>query len=68
LKPHGLHNEVLLENKTQGNALMLVLMKERQEVTCVGGHPGVYIKRLPAGRWWCMPLIPALGKQRQVNF
>jgi hypothetical protein len=21
-----------------------------------------------AGRWWCMPLIPALGRQRQVDF
>jgi hypothetical protein len=21
-----------------------------------------------AGEWWCMPLIPALGRQRQVNF
>jgi hypothetical protein len=20
-----------------------------------------------AGRWWCMPLIPALGRQRQVD-
>jgi hypothetical protein len=21
-----------------------------------------------AGQWWCMPLIPALGRQRQANF
>jgi hypothetical protein len=21
-----------------------------------------------AGRWWCTPLIPALGRQRQVDF
>jgi hypothetical protein len=21
-----------------------------------------------AGRWWCMPLIPALGRQRQADF
>jgi hypothetical protein len=20
------------------------------------------------GQWWCMPLIPALGRQRQVDF
>jgi hypothetical protein len=20
------------------------------------------------GAWWCMPLIPALGKQRQADF
>ena len=22
---------------------------------------------MPAGRWWSTPLIPALGKQRQVD-
>jgi hypothetical protein len=21
-----------------------------------------------ASQWWCMPLIPALGRQSQVNF
>jgi hypothetical protein len=21
-----------------------------------------------AGRWWCTPLVPALGRQRQANF
>jgi hypothetical protein len=21
-----------------------------------------------AGQWWCMPLIPALGRQRQADF
>jgi hypothetical protein len=21
-----------------------------------------------AGQWWCTPLIPALGRQRQVDF
>jgi hypothetical protein len=25
-------------------------------------------KKKKAGWWWCMPLIPALGRQRQVNF
>jgi hypothetical protein len=25
------------------------------------------IKKL-AGQWWCMPLIPALGRQRQADF
>jgi hypothetical protein len=23
---------------------------------------------LQAGQWWCTPLIPALGRQRQVDF
>jgi hypothetical protein len=22
----------------------------------------------PTGQWWCMPSIPALGRQRQVDF
>ena len=22
----------------------------------------------PAGQWWCMPLIPALGRQSQADF
>jgi hypothetical protein len=27
-----------------------------------------YLKNLiPAGQWWCMPLIPALRRQRHVN-
>jgi hypothetical protein len=25
-------------------------------------------KYLLAGQWWCTPLIPALGRQRQVDF
>ena len=25
-------------------------------------------KRPIAGRWWCTPVIPALGRQRQVDF
>jgi hypothetical protein len=24
------------------------------------------LKEIQAGRWWCMPLIPALGRQSQV--
>jgi hypothetical protein len=24
--------------------------------------------KLTAGQWWCTPLIPALGRQRQVDF
>jgi hypothetical protein len=23
---------------------------------------------LKAGQWWCMPLIPTLGRQRQADF
>jgi hypothetical protein len=27
------------------------------------------LKRIiQAGRWWCTPFIPALGRQRQVDF
>jgi hypothetical protein len=22
----------------------------------------------PGGQWWCMPFVPALGRQRQVDF
>jgi hypothetical protein len=25
-------------------------------------------KRKGAGQWWCTPLIPALGRQRQADF
>jgi hypothetical protein len=25
-------------------------------------------KKLSQAWWWCMPLIPALGRQRQANF
>jgi hypothetical protein len=28
----------------------------------------VSVKQKPARLWWCTPLIPALGRQRQVNF
>jgi hypothetical protein len=28
-----------------------------------------YIKNVEKGQaWWCMPLIPARGRQRQVDF
>jgi hypothetical protein len=36
-----------------------------------GRVPMLYLtssKNKQAGRWWHMPLIPALGKQRQVDF
>jgi hypothetical protein len=26
------------------------------------------LKRKPAGQWWLLPLIPALGRKRQVDF
>jgi hypothetical protein len=28
-----------------------------------------YLKEIySAGKWWCTPLIPALGRQRQADF
>jgi hypothetical protein len=26
------------------------------------------LKKQTAGQWWCTPLIPALGRQRQADF
>jgi hypothetical protein len=26
------------------------------------------LNRKGAGKWWCTPLIPALGRQRQADF
>jgi hypothetical protein len=23
---------------------------------------------IPAGQWWCMPLVPALGRKRKADF
>jgi hypothetical protein len=33
-------------------------------------NPSKIIKQIfkKAGQWWCMPLIPALGRQRQADF
>jgi hypothetical protein len=33
-----------------------------------GTLENVIWKRQRARQWWCRPLIPALGRQRQVNF
>ena len=35
----------------------------------LGKVESAFIKSVtPAGQWWHTPLIPALGKQRQVDF
>jgi hypothetical protein len=28
----------------------------------------IHIQKIHAGQWWCTPLIPALGRQRQADF
>jgi hypothetical protein len=28
----------------------------------------LFKNKLETGQWWCTPLIPALGRQRQVDF
>jgi hypothetical protein len=30
--------------------------------------PPCCLKKFSAGQWWCTPLIPALGRQRQADF
>jgi hypothetical protein len=39
------------------------------DIHCISHCISLFIRRFPpAGRWWCMPLIPALGRQRQADF
>jgi hypothetical protein len=41
-------------------SIKLKKQKKKQKVRLEGD--------VKAGRWWCTPLIPALGRQRQVDF
>jgi hypothetical protein len=35
----------------------------------IQNHQETMIRKLhPAGQWWCTPLIPALGRQKQADF
>jgi hypothetical protein len=36
--------------------------------TQVGWFMSCFKKGEVAGQWWCKPLIPALGRQRQADF
>jgi hypothetical protein len=38
-----------------------------QRVSVRGGYREK-LKKMAAGQWWRIPLIPALGRQKQVNF
>ena len=40
--------------------LIQILLKLFHEIETEG--------TLPDGQWWCMPLIPVLGRQRQMDF
>ena len=34
---------------------------------CIIPRLRYFLKSCSLGHWWCMPLIPALGRQRQAN-
>jgi hypothetical protein len=53
----GLHRETLSNQTTK-------------EIVCWGFHTFRFcsFKRWPHWAWWCTPLIPTLGRQRQVDF
>jgi hypothetical protein len=41
---------------------------QRAQPTMVAIIPRLYIRNLAKLGWWHMPLIPALGRQRQADF
>jgi hypothetical protein len=42
------------------------IVKEDHGIENLGKSP--IKKTKDVGRWWCTPLIPALGRQRQADF
>jgi hypothetical protein len=44
------------------------LIKLRAEINQVETKRTMQRINQTMGWWWCMPLIPALGRQRQVDF
>jgi hypothetical protein len=56
-------------NLAKGFAIKRLLTKKRLGQNIPDEHRSKYlIKYMKAGRWWHTPLIPALGRQKQVDF
>jgi hypothetical protein len=54
------------EGKKEGKTERKKERKKEREKERKGERKGE--RKKEAGRWWCMPLIPTLGRQRQADF
>jgi hypothetical protein len=63
-------NSILLNlrfEKNHGAEMFLKILTYVAHTWATGRERIDRIKKL-AGQWWCTPLIPALGRQRQADF
>jgi hypothetical protein len=53
-------------SKTKPPKQKQINKKPSKTVGCCGNYKTIALDKSRA--WWCTPLIPALGRQRQVDF